>query len=168
MAGNVRIIGLEATLAKLDSGRIAGRPARNFMNRWALSVEGGGKKRAPVWRGQLRRSITHEIEGSPIPKYARVGTNVPYAAAMEHGTGLLSDEGSGKRHWPPGAALNAWASAHGMMSGYQVAAAIGKRGGLKPRRYLRDAADAAAPNVPGWLSQMARDIEAQADAGSGA
>lgn len=41
----------------------------------ALVVEGDAKNLAPVDTGNLRNSITHEVEG----KEARVGTNVEYA-----------------------------------------------------------------------------------------
>lgn len=41
----------------------------------ALVVEGAAKNLAPVDTGNLRNSITHEVE----KKEARVGTNVEYA-----------------------------------------------------------------------------------------
>jgi len=48
----------------------------------ALVVEGDAKNLAPVDTGNLRNSITHEVEG----KEARVGTNVEYAPFVELGT----------------------------------------------------------------------------------
>lgn len=48
----------------------------------ALVVEGTAKNLAPVDTGNLRNSITHEVEG----KKARVGTNSEYALAVEFGT----------------------------------------------------------------------------------
>lgn len=48
----------------------------------ALIVEGQAKALVPVDTGNLRNSITHEVEG----KEARVGTNVEYAPFIELGT----------------------------------------------------------------------------------
>lgn len=48
----------------------------------ALVVEGSAQNLAPVDTGNLRNSITHEVEG----KEARVGTNVEYAPFVELGT----------------------------------------------------------------------------------
>ncbi len=48
----------------------------------ALVVEGAAKNLAPVDTGNLRNSITHEVE----KKEARVGTNVEYAPFIELGT----------------------------------------------------------------------------------
>jgi HK97 gp10 family phage protein len=48
----------------------------------ALLVEGQAKALTPVDTGNLRNSITHEVEG----KEAKVGTNVEYAPFVELGT----------------------------------------------------------------------------------
>jgi HK97 gp10 family phage protein len=48
----------------------------------ALLVEGQAKALAPVDTGNLRNSITHEVEGQE----AKVGTNVEYAPFVELGT----------------------------------------------------------------------------------
>ena len=48
----------------------------------ALVVEGAAKNLAPVDTGNLRNSITHEVE----KKEARVGTKVEYAPFVELGT----------------------------------------------------------------------------------
>jgi hypothetical protein len=141
-------------------------PAGAFLDRWRFAVERGAKRLAPFWRGHLRRSITSERDPSSFPVWAKVGTNAPHARPMEFGTGTLSDDpaSGGGVHWPPAQALAPWATAKGM-NPYAVAAAIGKRGGLKPRRYLRDAADEAEGKIGTWLSQMAGDVERQAGAG---
>jgi len=161
------IRGLSELNAKLNAPYLVGDPGRNLGERWGSFVERGAKAAAPHWRGHLRRSLTHEVDPASPPKYARAGTNIPYGPAMEGGTGLLADlpGGKGGRHWPPGAALDPWARAHGFLSGYQVAAAIGKRGGLKPRRFLRNAAAEAEGRIPGWMAQMAKEIESHAAIG---
>lgn len=162
----VRIENLDKLLRKLDRPSWVAGPAGRFLDRWRFAVEAGGKRNAPSWRGHLRRSITSKRDQSFFPRHAEVGTNNPAAKPMEFGTGLLSDapDSSHKRHWPPGAALEPWALAHGFGpgGGFVVARAIGLRGGLKPRRFLRDAADDAEGKIGGWLAQMAGDIEAEA------
>ncbi len=52
----------------------------------ALVVEGQAKALCPVDTGNLRNSITHEVEG----KEARVGTNVEYAPFVELGTSKMA------------------------------------------------------------------------------
>ena len=52
----------------------------------ALVVEGSAKNLAPVDTGNLRNSITHEVEG----KEARVGTVTEYAVFQELGTSKMA------------------------------------------------------------------------------
>ncbi len=52
----------------------------------ALVVEGTAKNLAPVDTGNLRNSITHEVEGPE----ARVGTNISYAIYQELGTSKMA------------------------------------------------------------------------------
>lgn len=52
----------------------------------ALLVEGQAKAFAPVDTGNLRNSITHEVE----PQEARVGTNVSYGVFQELGTSKMA------------------------------------------------------------------------------
>jgi hypothetical protein len=161
VAATIRIKGFAELRAKLGDRMIAG-PTRRFLNRWSLIVLHRARQLAPINRGRLRGSITNELAPDYVPLWARVGTNLPYGRYMEHGTGLLNDQGGGSRHWPPGEALNPWARQHGFTGpnpGYAVARAIGLRGGLRPRRYLRGAVEESVPHVPSLLEMMARDIE---------
>ena len=52
----------------------------------ALLVEGQAKALCPVDTGNLRNSITHEVEGNE----ARVGTNISYAIYQELGTSKMA------------------------------------------------------------------------------
>lgn len=52
----------------------------------ALLVEGQAKAICPVDTGNLRNSITHEVEGNE----ARVGTNISYAIYQELGTSKMA------------------------------------------------------------------------------
>lgn len=186
MSDVVRLYGDKDLIKKLTPEKIAGAPARRFLNQWRLFTEREGKKNAPVWRGQLRRSITSEVDSGPFPKGARVGTNTPYARPMEFGTGLLSEDPSSshRRHFPPPQALDAWAIAHGFHVGSRASATadarespgtyglivsrmIYQRGGIKPRRYLRDAKKSSEAHIPQWLGEMAANIERQAGNGAG-
>lgn len=153
----------------LNPAQLAGGAARRFLDRWGIATASRARERAPVDRGRLRNSLTNETDPGPDPLSARVGTNLsPEAEAMEFGTGLLSDgpNRSGVRHVPPPAALDGWARRHGIAGGgFVVARAIARRGGLKPRRYLRGAVKDTEPRINDWLDLMAREIEADAARG---
>ena len=156
---SVKIEGLDR-LIKKTSPDLLRAPLKRFFERAAISVENRAKRNAPVDTGRLRSSLTHELDSADVPRFARVGTNVKYAPFMEFGTGLFSDaEGaSHTRHWPPPDALGGWAKRHGFASGYAVAAAIGKRGGLKPRRYLRNALKDSLGDIRGFMDRLGREI----------
>ena len=116
--------------------------ASKHLNMALITLENGAKVRAPGDTGRLASSLTHEVRTAGSDLLGIVGSNVMYAPYQEYGTGLLYDgpgKGSGKRHWPPGAALETWARRHGFASGFLVARAIGRRGGLRPKRFLRGA-----------------------------
>lgn len=58
-----------------------------------LIVENSAKQHCPVESGQLRQSITHQVEN----KKGQVGTNVEYAPYIEIGTGIYSTQGNGRQ-----------------------------------------------------------------------
>lgn len=58
-----------------------------------LLVENEAKRKCPVDSGQLRASITHEIDGNT----GVVGTNVEYAPYVEYGTGIHARDGNGRQ-----------------------------------------------------------------------
>lgn len=157
----VEIEGLKEALARLDAGLVAG-PVRAFMSRAAMYIEAKAKEKAPVDVGRLRTSITHEVDTETVPQWAKVGTNLFYAPYMEYGTGLLTDGEGGKGgvHWPPGGALNQWASRHGFgeNAGGFVASIIGKRGGLEPRRFLRGAMEESEGAIQSLLNTCSEAI----------
>lgn len=70
---------------------------RAAMEKGALVIEGEAKRRCPVDTGRLRASITTaaSVEGDQV--VATVGTNVEYAAAVEYGTGVFSEDGKGRK-----------------------------------------------------------------------
>lgn len=194
MSGEANVRGYRELMAKLERPEWVEQPASNFLDRWRFAGEREAKKLAPRWRGHLRRSITSERDKARFPKWARIGTNLPYAKPVEFGTGLLSDAPDSKhrRYFPPPAALDAWAIAHGFHTGSatKARASVGlippkpgeetthpgsygvlvsqiifKRGGTHPRRFLRGGAEKANANIPRYLANMADEIEKLAEAG---
>jgi hypothetical protein len=107
--------------------------------------------------GRLRASIATEVRsdgflGSGL--VAAVGSNVIYAPHMELGTGTFAGR---KRHYPPPSALATWARRHGT-NAWAVAAAIGRRGGLRPRRFLRGALEANRAQIIRILDRRVTEI----------
>lgn len=99
---------------------------------------------APVDTGRLRASITGAAQWRGVVELVGVvGSNVQYAPYVEYGTGTLAEGegGKGGAHFPPPAALDRWARRHHMPSGFVVARAIARRGGLRPRPFLRPAVE---------------------------
>ncbi len=111
-------------------------------------VEGEAKKKSPINLGALRNSIHIEKIWEGNKREFRIGTNLEYAPYMEFGTGLLADYPSEKkkRHAPFSpeaiAALTKWASDHRFedpdSAAWAIAFSIYKRGGLRPRVFLRN------------------------------
>lgn len=126
--------GLREVQANLHPNRLRA-PKRRFLTRTGIGVQGKARVYAPVDRGILRNSIGYQLKGDDE---VAIGSNLPYAPMMEFGTGRLSDAPRhSPGHSPAGHQLETWARRHGFESGFQVARIIRKRGGLKPRRYLR-------------------------------
>lgn len=65
------------------------------LDKACLAVEGAAKVLVPVDDGQLRQSISHEVNG--IEGY--VGTNVEYAPYVELGTGIHAKQGGRQTPW---------------------------------------------------------------------
>lgn len=149
-----------AELIDVTDPKILSRPLRNFFNRSSETVKNNIKPLTPVDRGRLRSSMSHVVDSSSPPLWARIGTNVKYAKPVEFGTGKLSDapDSSNRRYFPPPSALDVWAKRHGFTSGYQVAFAIWKRGGTAPRRMMRDGFDASVQKINSFLADAAREI----------
>lgn len=75
-----------------------------------ILVENDAKRLCPVDTGQLRSSITREIEDN----IGVVGTNVMYAPYIEYGTGLFSSLGNGRQdRWSYQDAKGEWHSTIG-------------------------------------------------------
>lgn len=167
----VKVENLDKLISAL---RKNGNLANEFVNLWdaiGLDLSSKAKEGAPVDTGLLRSRITYERDRSPFPTWVKVGTmgaQVPnYAAWMEYGTGLLNDHPSWPKKrvkMPPVAALTPWASRKGR-SRYarpganaedvagDVAWAIWKRGGLRPRRYIRNPFEEYKSKYERWIKE---------------
>jgi hypothetical protein len=169
----VKVTGYEALLKKLGPGILTG-PMGNFFRKSALVVQSSAQQAAPVDTGDLRASINWQVDGTSPPSWARVGIFAPEgsplwfkARAMEFGTGRMGDPAVSHKagHYPPGAALEVWAARHGVEGkggrtpGQTVAWYIGKRGGLRPRPYLRPALTQNLARIRGFVVDMGREIE---------
>jgi hypothetical protein len=148
--------------ARWDDPAMVGPPMVTFFKSSGVHIASVARPLAPHDRGGLRRSITEKVDTAMPPQHVKVGSNLVYAPYMEYGTGLFAEGkgAKGGRHYPPGAALNVWAKRHGFgeNAGAFVAKIIGRRGGLKPRRYLRKALADSLGQVSIYMGHLASDI----------
>lgn len=85
------VIGLQGLINKLN--KLDDVAVDNALKKACLMVEAEAKKECPVDDGQLRQSITHEIDGLT----GAVGTNVEYAPYVHQGTGIYAVNGDGRK-----------------------------------------------------------------------
>ena len=139
---SIQVLGLDALMADLRAERLLAAPLREGFDKVGIGLRTSAVKRAPVDRGALRSSIKPVVDPSSVPLWVelRAGDAAPYAPYMEYGTGLVHDHPNWPRkpHRIPAGALDAWAKRKGLDGG-AVASRIMRRGGLKPRRFLRGA-----------------------------
>lgn len=169
MAQDIQVRGLESIVRKLDFSKAAPDVLAEYLGAAAQVVAGEARRRAPVDVGLLKSSINYQIRKGEDTVVASIGTNVakngrPYGAYMEYGTGLVHDHPTWPRarHVVPPAALMGWAERKGRGGTFHdaevIADAITRRGGLKPRRYLRGSLEAYIPVFRGQLDRIARAI----------
>ena len=164
----VRIERLNQVVQKLNLERPAVQVLEQYLRAAATTVMGEAKRRAPVDVGTLRTSINTRVETQGTTVIAGIGSNLKYAPFMEYGTGLVHDHPSWPReeHLVGPSRLQAWAQRKGRGGGefnaYSVAAAIRKRGGLMPRRYLRGALEAYQDAVRRNIADIGKRIREKA------
>lgn len=165
---NVQITGLKEVMGKLDKGLLA-VPWKNFLTRSVVKVQGAARINTPVDNSFLRNKLMYGVtpqEGKVGFLEAREGTDLFYQArAMEYGTGTRGDPQVSHKagHFPPPASLDRWAARHGFASGFIVARAIARKGGLKARRMLRDGLHDSMSAIQGFAKTMEREIKAEWD-----
>jgi HK97 gp10 family phage protein len=129
-----------------DGEQIVRAEVKTGMTKSVMAIEADAKRGAPVDRGQLRRSLTHEVEVSGRNITGRAGTNLEYAPYVEDG------RGPGKM--PPVEVIEAWAGRHGAAgAGFQIARAIGQRG-ARPQPFLKPAYQANKGKIERELGQV--------------
>lgn len=84
------IINLDKLNYKLET--LANLDISKALNKACLVVENEAKRLCPVDTGDLRNSITHEVDDG----VGIVGTNKEYAPYVEFGTGIFAVEGNGR------------------------------------------------------------------------
>lgn len=115
-----------------------GRDFAQSMMDASMVVSRDAKINAPVDMGILKSSITPDVRQNLTTTEGVIGSNLKHAPFMELGTGIYA--GNPRVKFPPPSALEGWAHRHGT-TGFAVAMAIYKAGGLKPRKYLQRALD---------------------------
>ena len=113
-----QIENLDKLLKKLENlNRISVEQA---VNEVCILVENDAKRRCPVDTGELRMSITHEIEETSENRTTgAVGTNLEYAPYVEFGTGIFSSLGNGRQDkWSYKDAKGEWHTTIGQQQPY--------------------------------------------------
>ena len=85
------IEGLDRLMAKLE--KISKSSMDEALKKACLVVETEAKLRCPVLDGQLRQSITNEVDGET----GVVGSNLEYAPYVHQGTGIYAKNGDGRK-----------------------------------------------------------------------
>ena len=156
---NVHVDGLDAFVRKFNRApQIISEEMGKAGTRAGLLVEREAKRLAPVWRGQLRRSITSKTTVSPMAVTTTVGTNVTYARAVEFGRRAGATQ-------PPSGPIAAWLASKGIDApAYVVARAIGQRG-IPARPFLRKAFDALMARIQGEFRKVPAAVIARLKGG---
>lgn len=142
------------------------RQLAEAMTQIGRHAENASKLRAPVDMGRLRASITHQVTEAPSLITAQVGVighqrEMEYAWYMEYGTGLTHDHPSWphRRHVVKAQHLSAWGPVRrGTLNANAVARAITRRGGLRPRRYLRGPLEANSDRYLGIIRAYVESV----------
>lgn len=99
MSKDIEFVGLEGIIKSLD--KIADvNKVKQAISKACLLVERSAKTKAPKDNGELRRSITHEVETTANNVVGVVYTPLEYAPYVELGTGLFAEEGNGRKDVP--------------------------------------------------------------------
>ncbi len=149
-----RVQGLDALLKKAVPATLLGPAVTRAFHKGAIAVQNESRKLAPVDRGRLRNSITYRVDPSPIPRHARIGTNLQYAQTMNDG------RRAGAR-MPPVSAIDAWLRRKRIdASAFVVARSIARKG-IKGKKFMDGGLSAARGNIDRAFATAAREIEAQ-------
>ena len=148
--------GSEAVMRSLVLNPLAAEPMTRFLTKSALAVEGQARENLTATRdtGRLQSSITSSVDTSPMPRWARVGTNLSYAKVHHEGR----PKGS---HPPAPEELAGWARRHGFATDrgtlYVLARKIGKKG-TKGTKFLTKALKERKGRIDGYARECMVEI----------
>lgn len=144
-----------------QGGRIVADETRTAMNRVVIQIEADAKRRVPTDTHNLQRSITHEVTTAGRDVIGRVGTNQPYAEAVEKGRRAGAPP-------PPASALTGWLRRKGIDQKYAwvIAQSIGRKG-IRPRPYLKPGYDVNRLKIGRELGTVLMQRVSQRLAGNG-
>ena len=141
--------GMERLMERAKPELLA-KPVHDFLEKVALMVQAKAREYTPVDTGRLRASITHALDSSPVPLWARVGSNVQYAPFVELGT---------RPHFPPPDALATWARRHGVPV-FLVCRAIARRG-TKAHRMLQRGFEESKDKISEMVRQLGEAVKGE-------
>lgn len=84
----IKLEGIDEALIKIDEVADLSK-LQASLGKACAAVEASAKKKAPKGTGELRRSITSEVEETK----GKVFTPLEYAPYVEYGTGLFAEKG---------------------------------------------------------------------------
>jgi len=146
---SIRLEGLTELQRRTADPRILADAERRFLLQSGLAVQRGAQIGAPVDQGRLRGSIKVEVDPSPSPQWAKVGTNVFYAPYQEYGTGIYGPKR--RRIRPKQAQALRWAVGGGFAFARSVAGTPGKR-------YMEKGLRGAESRIASLRRKLASDI----------
>ncbi len=148
----VDVKGVDRLIRRFNDRSWMQNPIRDLLTKGSLEIAGQTRRLTPVDTGRLRSSISQEVDKSQMPLWAKVGTNVEYAAPVEFGRRPGS--------FPPLAAIRAWTIRKGIGAGaaFPIAQAIARRG-TKGAHMFRKGLRRSQRVVRTLAEQAAYDIE---------
>jgi len=162
---HVHVTGLEPFLRRFrGADKIVTEELAKAGKKSGLAVEAAAKKIVPFDTRHLKRSITSTqapfgTTVTPLFSTTLVGTNVPYARAVEFGRGAGTTP-------PPVAPIARWlAKKNSDLNPYAVARAIGKRG-IEGRPYLTKAFEDLKPKIRQEFQQVPKRVIARLRGGA--
>ena len=162
---DLKIKGLKAMVDRMDFQGPLETTLGKYIQSAGETIAGSARAKAPVDVGTLRASINSQYKHEGAVFTAVIGTNVEYAPYMEYGTGTQHDHPNWPRnpHRVSPSALVGWASRKlrgGEGDPQQLAAkaafSIMRKGGLKPRRFLRGSFEELEPQILAGIRTIIR------------
>jgi HK97 gp10 family phage protein len=117
-----------------------------FLVSAGITVEGAAKELSPVDQGNLRGSITYDVQHEQTV----VGTNADYAPHVEYGT---------RPHFPPVSAIREWSGRvlGDKSAAWPIAKKIARRG-TPAQPFLRPALDKNRKKLVRLFGKILRDV----------